>query len=76
MRVVQHEIFERNQVAVEPQAGAAVGKMGPGDPARLDRAAAQPFIEAGEAILGGGERMPPKRPRGAGRGARRRLTST
>ena len=56
MRVVEHEIFERNQVAVEPQTGAAVGKMGPGDPAFSDRAAAQPFIEAGERILGGGER--------------------
>ena len=56
MRVVENQIFERNQVAVEPQAGAAVGKMGPGDPARLDRAAAQPFIETGEQILGGGER--------------------
>jgi hypothetical protein len=56
MRVVKHEIFERNQVAVEPQTGAAVGKMGPGTPARLDRAGAQPLIEAGEAILGGGER--------------------
>ena len=48
MRVVENEVFERNDVAVEPQAGAAVGKMGPGDPARLDRAAAQSFIEAGE----------------------------
>ena len=56
MRVVENQIFERNQVAVEPQAGAAVGKMGPGDPARLDRAAAQPFIETGEQIPGGGER--------------------
>ena len=56
MRVAAPEVFERNQVAVEPQAGAAVGKMGPGTPAGLDRAAAQPFIEAGEAILGGGER--------------------
>ena len=56
MRVVENEVFERNQVAVEPQTGAAVGKMGPGDPALSDRAAAQPFIEAGEAILGGGER--------------------
>ena len=56
MRVVENQIFERNHVAVEPQTGAAVGKMGPGDPALSDRAAAQPLIEAGEAILGGGER--------------------
>ncbi len=56
MRVVENQIFERNQVAVEPETGAAVGKMGPGDPAVSNRAAAQPFIEAGEAILGGGER--------------------
>jgi hypothetical protein len=56
MRVVEHQIFERNHFAVEPQTGAAVGKMGPGDPARLDGAGAQAFIEPGEGIVGGRER--------------------
>ena len=40
MRVMEDEVFEGDDVTVEPQAGAAVGKMGPGDRARLDRAAA------------------------------------
>ena len=48
MRVVENEVFERNDFPVEPQTGAAVGKMGPGDPALPDRAGAQSFIEAGE----------------------------
>ena len=54
--VVEHEVVEVDQLAVEPQAGRGVGEVGPGDPAVADRAFGEPLVEPGERILGGGER--------------------
>ena len=54
--VVEHEVVEVDQLAVEPQAGRGVGEVGAGDPTVADRAFGEPFVEAGEGILGGGER--------------------
>ena len=54
--VVENQIFEVDEFAFEPQTGAGVGEVRPRDPAVADRAFGQPLVEAGERILGGGER--------------------
>jgi hypothetical protein len=54
MGVVQHEVFERRQPALEPQRGAGVGKMAAFDPALPDRARPQPLVEPGDRVLGVG----------------------
>ena len=54
--VVEHEVVEVDQLAVEPQAGRGVGEVGARDPPLADRAFGQPLVEPGERILGGGER--------------------
>ena len=54
--VMQHQILETHEVAGEPEAGAGVLEMGPADKPRGDRARPYALIEAGERILGGGER--------------------
>ena len=61
--VVQHEVFEVHQFALEPQGGAAFGKMRPRNPALAHRARPQPFVEAGERILRLGERRGQRAPR-------------
>jgi hypothetical protein len=53
--VVQHEVLEPHELAVERQAGQGVGEMGPRDPAFADGARPETLVEPGEAILGGGE---------------------
>ena len=40
------------QVALEPEAGAGVGKMAALDPSLPDRARPQSFVEPGERVLG------------------------
>ena len=54
--VVEHEVVEVDQFAVEPQAGRGIGEVGARDPPLADRAFGEPLIEAGERVLGGGER--------------------
>ena len=54
--VVEHEVVEVDQLAVQPQAGSGVGEMGAGDKTGADRAFGEALVEAGERILGGGER--------------------
>ena len=54
--VVENEIVEVDEFAVEPQAGAGVGEVGAGDKAVADRAFGEPLVEPGQRILGGGER--------------------
>src|SRR5208282_554088 len=54
--VMQHQILEADELADEPQAGAGVLEMGPADKTLGDRARPYALIEAGERILGGGER--------------------
>ena len=54
--VMQHQVLEADEVAGEPQAGAGVLEMGPADKTLGDRARPDALIEAGERILGGGER--------------------
>ena len=54
--VVQDEIFEVQQLALEPQAGAGVQKVRAADPPRPDRALAKALVEAREGVLGGRER--------------------
>ena len=54
--VVEHEIFEVDQLAFEPQAGRGVAEVGAGDPAVADRAFGEALVEPGERVLGGGER--------------------
>ena len=61
-RVVQDEIFEVQQLALEPQAGAGVQKMRPADPPRPDRALAKALVEAREGVLGGRERASERPP--------------
>ena len=60
--VVEHEVVEVDQFAVEPQAGRGIGKVGAGDQTVADRAFGQPLVEAGERIFGGGERAGELRP--------------
>ena len=54
--VMQHQVLEADEVAGEPEAGAGVLEMGPADKTLGDRARPYALIEAGERILGGGER--------------------
>ncbi len=53
---MQDEVLDGHELALEPEAGAGVVKMGAADPALPDRGRAQAFVEPGERILGGGER--------------------
>lgn len=54
--VVEDKVVEVDEFAVEPQTGAGVGEVHPADRAVAYWAFGQPLVEAGERILGGGER--------------------
>ena len=56
LRVVQDEVFEMDERAGKPQAGAGVVKMGAGAKTVADRARPQPLVEASEGVLGLGDR--------------------
>ena len=45
--VVEHEVVDVDQLAVEPQAGRGVGEVGAGDKAVADRAFGEPLVEPG-----------------------------
>ena len=53
---MQDEVFEVDEFAGQPQAGAGVGKMGAGAKTVADRAFRQSFVEPGEGVLGLGDR--------------------
>ena len=54
--IVQDEVFRMDEVASKPQRGAGVGKVRAGEKTVADGAGAQPFVEAGEGVLGFGDR--------------------
>ena len=60
--VMQHEVLEADELAGEPETGAGVLEMGPGDKTFSDRARPYALIEPGERILGGGEQRPKRHP--------------
>ena len=54
--VVEDEVFEMDEFAGKPQAGAGVMKMGAGAKAVADRVFREPLVEAREGVLGPGDR--------------------
>jgi len=54
--VMENQIFEMDELAVQPQAGRGVGEVGAGDKTGADRAVGEALVEPGERVLGGGER--------------------
>jgi len=54
---MENQIFYVDELAVEPQAGHGVSIMCTGDPAVANRAFGEAFVEPGQGILGGGERV-------------------
>jgi hypothetical protein len=52
MGVVQHEVFEVHEFAVEPQRGGRVGEILPCDKAVAHRAFLHTLVEAGEKVFG------------------------
>jgi hypothetical protein len=60
--VVENEVIEVDERALEPQTGMGVGEVAPGGPAGADRAPGKALVEPGGRILGGGERAGDGRP--------------
>ncbi|MGY4363660.1 hypothetical protein ACVW0J_010217 [Bradyrhizobium sp. i1.7.7] len=60
---MENQIFEMDQLAFQPQAGAGVGIMCARNPAVADRALGQAFVEPGKRVLGDGERAGELSPR-------------
>ena len=60
--VVQHEVFEVDELACEVQTGTGVGVMGAGGPAVANGAGGETLVEPCERILGGRERRGELRP--------------
>ena len=54
--VVQDEVFEGHERALQPQAGAGIHKMRPAHPPVPDGARPQALIKARERVVGGRER--------------------
>lgn len=54
--VVQDEVFDMHELAVEPQRGRRVGKMQTLDKTVTDRAFVHPLVEPGQKVFGAGER--------------------
>jgi hypothetical protein len=46
-RVMQHEVLEMDEFAVDPQRGAGIGKVGSFDPALPDRRTGNPLLQCG-----------------------------
>jgi hypothetical protein len=74
--VVQHEVFEVDELALEPERGGGVGEMGFGDPAVADRARSQPLVKPRQRVFGSRQRprelAPGERVRKAGAQGRHR----
>jgi hypothetical protein len=62
-RVVENEIIQVDEGAVEPQTGAGVGEVRPRAPAVADWTLGQPLVEPRERIFGGGQRAGELAPR-------------
>src|SRR5262249_53934087 len=60
--VVEDEVVEVDERALEPQTGAGVGEVSPGDEAGADRALGKALVEPSQCILGCGERASDGRP--------------
>ncbi len=60
--VVENEVLEVDKLTFEPQSGTGVGEVRPCDPAVTDGAFGEALVEAGERVLGGGERPGNGRP--------------
>ena len=54
--VVEDEVVQRHELALGPEGGAGLGAIGSGEDAGADGRGAQPLVEAGESVVGGGER--------------------
>jgi hypothetical protein len=54
--VVEDEILEEDEIALEGEAGAGVGEGGAGGPAVADGAGGEELIETSKSVLGGGQR--------------------
>jgi hypothetical protein len=54
--VVENQIVEMDELAFQPQTGAGVGEVSPGDPPGADRALGESLVEARQRILRGRER--------------------
>ena len=54
--VVQHEVFEVDELALEPQRGGGVDEVGSRDPAVADGARSQPLVEPRQRVFGAHER--------------------
>ena len=46
--VVEHQVFEMHELAVDPQRGAGIGELRPFEEARADRRAGNALVETGE----------------------------
>jgi hypothetical protein len=50
--VMQHQVLEMHEFAVDPQRGAGVGKMRSFDPALTDRRTGDPLVKPGQGRAG------------------------
>ena len=55
-RIVQDEIFDVDEFALDPGTGAGVQEMRPGDPALANRTYAQPLVQPRQRVFGGAQR--------------------
>jgi hypothetical protein len=53
--IVQDEVLEMDELAIDPQRSTGVGEMGALDPSRSDRRAGDALIETHCAMLSGGK---------------------
>ena len=60
--VVQNEVFDMNELAVDPGARAGVQEMRARDPALANRTDAQPLVQPGQSVLGSAQRTDDCRP--------------
>ena len=54
-RVMQHQVFEMGEIALEPDAGAGVAEVAAGQPSLADAAGPQPLVEPRNGVLGLGD---------------------
>lgn len=52
-RIVQDDVFDMNEFAVNPRAGAGIDEMRPGYPALANGTDAQPLVQPRQSVLGG-----------------------
>ena len=54
--VVQHEVLQMDELALEPERGGGIGEMCPRDPAVTDGARSQPLVEPCQRVFGARQR--------------------